>query len=61
MSIAIMITSENLPQLKYISSLIRENGDWSGEMKDSLKLVDDTIDVLTGSFQSVPFAEEPLN
>ncbi len=61
MSIGIMITSENLPELKYISALIRENGDWSGPMKDSLKLVDDAIDVLTGAFQSVPFAEEPLN
>ena len=61
MSIDIMITSENLPQLKYISAVIRENGDWSEDMKDALKLVDDTIDVLTGSFQSVPFAEEPLN
>jgi hypothetical protein len=61
MSIGIMITSENLPELKYISALIRENGDWSGQMKDSLKLVDDAIDVLTGSFESVPFAEEPSN
>lgn len=56
-----MITSENLPQLKYISAVLRENGDFSEDMKNALKLVDDTIDVLTGSFQSVPFAEEPLN
>jgi hypothetical protein len=61
MSIGIMITSENLPELEFISAIIRENGDWSQPMKDSLKLIDDAIDVLKGSYQSVPFAQEPIN
>jgi len=39
MSIAFMLTPENIEQLKYISFIIRENGDGSEEMQNSLKLV----------------------
>ena len=58
MSIAFMLTPENLPQLKLISEIVRENGDWSEDMKTSLNLVTNAIDVLSGSYNNVAFATD---
>jgi len=53
-----MLTPENLPQLKLISEIVRENGDWSEDMKTSLNLVTNAIDVLSGSYNNVAFATD---
>lgn len=53
-----MLTPENLPQLKNISDILRENGDWSDEMKNSLELITNAIDVLNGSYNNVAFATD---
>lgn len=58
MSIAFMLTPENIEQLKYISFIIRENGDGSEEMQNSLKLVQNALDILDGSYNNVAFATD---
>jgi hypothetical protein len=58
MSIAFMLTPENLPQLKNISAILRENGDWSDEMRNSLELITNAIDVLNGSYNNVAFSSD---
>lgn len=58
MSIAFMLTSENIEQLKYISFIIRENADGSEEMQNSLKLVQNALDILDGSYNNVAFATD---
>lgn len=58
MTIAFMLTPENLQQLKYISFIIRENGDGSEEMQTALRLVQNALDILDGSYNNVAFATE---
>jgi|688.fasta_scaffold2139540_2 hypothetical protein len=58
MTIAFMLTPENLEQLKYISFIIRENGDGSEEMQTALRLVQNALDILDGSYNNVAFATE---
>jgi len=58
MTISIMLTPENLEQLKYISFIIRENGDGSEEMQTALRLVQNALDILDGSYNNVAFATE---
>ena len=58
MSIAFMLTPENLEQLKYISFIIRENCDGSEEMQTALRLVQNALDVLDGSYNNVAFATD---
>lgn len=59
MSIAVMITEEDLPQLEYIAKLITHTTDFTPLTNDSLRFVTNAIDILKGGYKHVPFAEEP--
>ncbi len=59
MSIAFMLTPENLSQLKTISLIINfHNDDSSDDVKDSLNLINNAIDVLSGSYNNVAFSTD---
>lgn len=58
MSIAFMLTPENIEQLKYISHIINNNGDGSQEMQTALELVQNALDVLNGSYNNIAFATD---
>lgn len=68
MSIAVMIHQENLPQLEYIaqqlgyiSDLVTDSDESISLNTESLTFVTNAIDILKGSYNNVPFTQEPLS
>jgi hypothetical protein len=59
MSIAVMVTEEDLPQLEYIANLISQSNQFTPINSDSLRFVTNAIGILKGSYKHVPFPEEP--
>lgn len=59
MSIAVMITEEELPQLEYIANLISQSNQFTPITSESLKFITNAIGILKGGYKHVPFADEP--
>lgn len=55
MSIAFMLTSEDIPKLRYILSAINHSKDQSSMTIESFNLINNAINVLNGSFQGIEF------
>lgn len=55
MSIAFMLTSEDIPKLKYILNAINHSKDQSSMTIESFNLISNAINVLNGSFQGIQF------
>ena len=58
MSIAVMITEEDLPQLEYIANLISQSNQFTPITSESLRFVTNAIGILKGGYKHVPFADE---
>lgn len=55
MSIAFMLTSEDIPKLRYILTAINHSKDQSSMTIESFNLISNAINVLNGSFQGIQF------
>lgn len=54
MSIAVMLTYDNISDLEYISSCVQNAADNSEQNLSAVKLINGAIDILKGKYDSVP-------
>lgn len=52
MSVAVMLTYDNLPDLEYISFFIQKHGTDSDSNESALKLITNAIDILKGKYDT---------